>query len=94
MKQKIEGQATDTLRARLQELKFNFKQKKSITEPQYCQMALATLLQIEKCAGAKLNEEELALKNWIQSKGLSEKVSGDGNVGDKVAKELTDYSQD
>jgi len=32
MKEKIEGQAADTIRTRLAELKFQFSQKKSINE--------------------------------------------------------------
>mmetsp|Transcript_22867 Transcript_22867/g.35189 ORF Transcript_22867/g.35189 Transcript_22867/m.35189 type:complete len:102 (+) Transcript_22867:255-560(+) len=94
MKEKLEGQSVDTFRTRLQEVKFNWKQKKSIDENQYCQMAMALLLQIERCPGSTLNEEELKLKQWIQSKGLNDKIIGDGNVGAKIGKELADYSQD
>ena len=41
MKQMIEGQAAETIRVKMAEIKFNFEKKKTINENQYHQMMMA-----------------------------------------------------
>ena len=48
MKQKVEGQATETLRAKLADLKFQNQQKKSLSANDYKQQAAKVLLELEK----------------------------------------------
>ena len=41
MKDMIEGQAAETIRVKMAEIKFNFEKKKTINENQYHQMMMA-----------------------------------------------------
>ena len=89
MKEMIEGQAADTLRTKLQDLKFYYTQKKAISQVEYHQQAMAYLLQLEKCANTTLTEHELAFKNSIQNKGTEQIKSTE--ISEKVGDKLANY---
>ena len=63
----MEGQTADTIRTRLQELKFQYNSKKSITEKEYQTQFMNQIAQLEVCAGTTLTEQELAQKHTIQT---------------------------
>ena len=90
MKEKIEGQASDSIRVKMQDIKFNFEKKKTISENQYHNMMMAQILQLEKCTTLSL--EEAALKNEIQNKGLSQKIENN-ELNENIGSELSQYSQ-
>ena len=90
MKQKVEGQAADTLRAKLAELKFLNQQKKSLSANDYKQQASKVLLELEKMT--KLSEDELALKQQLKNADMTAK-QGDEEIADTLGKQLTNYGQ-
>ena len=90
IKEKVESQAVDTMRAKLAELKFQNQQKKSLSNSAYKQQALKVLLDIEKMTA--LNPEEVALKEML-SKGDMNMKQGEDDVGASIGQELTNYGQ-
>ena len=91
MKDMIEGQAAETIRVKIAEIKFNFEKKKTINDNQYHQMMMAQILQLEKCAGASLTQEELSFKSMIQQKGLSNKIQS-SEMNENIGNELAQFS--
>ena len=76
MKEMVEGQNGKMIRERLVDLKFQFTQKKSISEDQYGQMVIAQFSLLEKCPGG-LTEEEKLFKQAVLNKGAQGVGSGE-----------------
>ena len=92
MKQHVEGNNIEQTRAKLAELKFLNKQKKSLSDADYRQSAMALLIKIETMTGNKLTPEELELKNSIHQAGLGGQVQGEGDqVSEQTGAKLINY---